>query len=57
MRCVPTKEEEELVEKVRPYFVYPPINGYSIRPDSPKEIFEAVDELRNLHKKIIEEIS
>lgn len=54
MRCVPTKEEEKLVEKARPYFIYPPINGYPIKPDAPKEIFDAIDRLRELNQEIKE---
>lgn len=57
MRCVPTKEEEMLVEKARPYFIYPPINGYPIKPDAPKEIFDAIDRLRELNQESKEEIS
>lgn len=57
MRYVIDGREAELCDKIEPYAIYPPVNGYPIRPDSPKEIFRAVDELRALHKKIMSEIS
>lgn len=55
MRYVPSKEERELLDKVEKYAIYPPINGYPIRPDAPKEIFESLDRLREMHKKFKEE--
>lgn len=57
MRYVIDGREAELCDIIEPYAVYPPVNGYPIQSDSPKEIFDAVDELRELHKKTIEEIS
>jgi len=55
VRYVPSKEERELLDKVEQYAIYPPINGYPIRPDAPKEIFETLDRLREMHKKFKEE--
>lgn len=57
MRYVIEGREAELCDMIEPYAIYPPINGYPIKPDAPKEIFEAVDELRKLHEKIKEEIA
>ncbi|MBP3797294.1 MAG: hypothetical protein J6I46_05900 [Ruminococcus sp.] len=55
MRCVPTKEERELLDIVEPYAVYPPVNGYPVRPDAPKEVFDALEKLWELDRKLKEE--
>lgn len=50
MRRVLTEEEHKLLSVIKPYAVYPPINGYPVRPDAPKEIFEAVERLTEIEK-------
>lgn len=57
MRYALSENEIELIELIKPYATYPPINGYMIRPDAPKDIFDAVDKLRELQNETLQLIS
>ena len=40
MRRIMEGKELELFKKIKPYMVYPPQNGRTIRKDSPLELFK-----------------
>ena len=56
MRYVLTEEEQKLIEIIKPYAVYPPVNGYHIRPDAPKEVFDALERLLQIQKETRENL-